>query len=216
MGELNDIALRYGTDKSSAGHGYCDIYESYFSKLRNEKINLLETGIGGFSHEDGKGYDRNDKGGESLKMWAEYFPKGKITGIDIFNKSFLNHGRIWTYQGSQDDAMFLNGIILGIGHPDIIIDDASHINPLTIASFEILFPLLKPGGIYVIEDVHTSYWDNITYKGTKDLKGDSRSSVMNYFKNECDALNLDLPNSGVNPIKAIHFYKKLIVILKHE
>lgn len=204
--ELKPIAQKYATDKTGH-HDYTPIYHSYFKELRGKEITLLEGGIGGYSFPD--------RGGGSLKMWAEYFPKGKIHGFDIYDKSALK-GRFTIHNGSQDDKVFLNSLINHIGAPDIIIDDASHISPLTIETFQILFPRLKSGGIYVVEDCHTSYWeekggDGTDFKGCRDFYADRTSSVMNYFKRSADDLNLD-----TNPylIKSIHFYKEMIICLK--
>jgi hypothetical protein len=66
--------------------------------------------------------------------------------------------------GSQDDPEFLVRTVASIGRPDIVLDDGSHVAEHQKASFETLFPLLKEGGLYVIEDTHTSYWTE-TYNG---------------------------------------------------
>ncbi|WP_138774321.1 class I SAM-dependent methyltransferase [Desulfohalovibrio reitneri] len=97
-------------------------------------------------------------GGSSLRMWRTYFPKARVYGIDIHDKKSHDERRIKTFKGSQVDGDFLDRVIDEIGRPDIIIDDGSHINSHIIGSFEHLFPKMKEGGIYAVEDQQTSYW----------------------------------------------------------
>ncbi len=204
---LNQIALRHGTDKASNVHGYTSVYEKYFEPMRNMPITLLELGIGGYHYPD--------RGGESLKTWADYFHQAQICGIDIYDKSMFNGGRVKTFVCSQVDESGLNQVIQKIGAPDIIIDDASHINPLTIRAFQILWFFLKQGGVYVIEDVHTSYWEAIASDGTDFGGGTHPNTVMNFFKSLADSLHAE--HSGVKDhygIKSIHFYEKMIWIFK--
>lgn len=141
---LEQIAIKYGTDKRcSGGHGYTAFYEKYFEALRNSPINFLELGV---------------REGWSLKMWDEYFPYANIFGIDnnsegLCPESFESKKITFTICSQTDNDALLN-ISNKCGGLDIIVDDASHISNLSINSFEILFPLLKSGGIYVIEDLH--------------------------------------------------------------
>jgi hypothetical protein len=200
---LDQIALRHGTDKSSAHHNYTPIYEKYFSNLRNEPITLLELGHGGYQY-----YDR---GGESAKTWRDYFHKGNIISIDIYPKQPIDG--IQFYQGSQDDPEFLTNLIKT--SPDIIIDDGCHRSPESIKSFEILFPLLKKGGIYCWEDLEASYW-KVASDG-QDFGGgiDNPKSSMNYLKSLTDEINSG--HSGLENrfgITSIHFYQKLVFIHK--
>lgn len=76
-----------------------------------------------------------------------------------------------------------------IGGIDIIIDDGSHINEHVIKSFSILFPLLNMGGIYAIEDLQTSYWDESFghWGGSQDLSAAHTS--MNFLKSLTNGLN---------------------------
>jgi hypothetical protein len=142
--DLSKLARLYGTDKFE--HGYTEIYSIYFEKVKNKKLRILEIGIGG---------GENTKyGGNSLKMWAKYFPKSDIVGIDLYDKSLLDYRRIKTFQGSQSDEKFLSQF----DNLDIIIDDGGHINSEVISSFEILFPKLNNFGFYIIEDIENSYW----------------------------------------------------------
>lgn len=96
-------------------------------------------------------------------MWRDYFQTGTIVGLDWDHVDInATTERIHIYQGDQRDLSILDRI----GHEcapggfDIIIDDASHIGELTEISFWHLFTnWLKPGGLYVIEDWRTGYWD---------------------------------------------------------
>jgi hypothetical protein len=99
------------------------------------------------------------KGG-SLQLWRSYFGEEAIIyGIDI-DESAGNQGvtdaqiRI----GSQSDATFLKSVVSEMGGLDIVIDDGSHLSNDVINTLNVLFPLLSVGGIYIIEDLHTSYW----------------------------------------------------------
>lgn len=202
---LDQIALRTGTDKSSRHHNYTPIYQKYFDHLRNEPIVLLELGHGG--------YQFYDRGGESARMWREYFNKGKIISIDIHLKQPIDG--IDIRLGSQDDSVFLNSLIEEVGRPDIIIDDGCHRSPESVKSFDILFPLLKSGGIYCWEDLEASYW-KVASDG-QDFGGgiDNPRSSMNYLKSLTDEINTG--HSGLENrfgITSIHFYKKIAFIFK--
>lgn len=146
---LTRLAIRYGSDKWGP-HFYTPVYHELFSKLRDRPIRLLEIGVGG--------YDLKTSGGASLVMWADYFPAGRITGIDILEKRLPPHPRITVFQGSQDDAALLKRVCDACGPFDVIIDDGSHVPKHVVASFQHLFPALADGGLYVIEDIQTAFW----------------------------------------------------------
>lgn len=199
---LDDIALRHGADKASNHHGYCEVYSRYFEHLRQEPIVLLELGFGGYHYPD--------RGGAGAKMWAEYFPNATIVTTDIHAKNTIGHNRIFFYQGDQTDGRFFLEVVGRMGRPHIVIDDASHACEPTIKSFEILFPLLQPGGIYVYEDTHCSHWPDHGYGG-----GTHEGTSLNYFKRLTDHLNAQ--HNGMQPrpdIQAIHFWKQQVFILK--
>lgn len=205
---LSIIGRRYITDKVDH-HKYTPHYHHHFQHLRGQDMVLLELGVGGES--------QTTVGGGSLRMWGDYFERGKIYGVDIYDKSFLDEPRIKTFVASQADKQEMTAIIEKIGAPDIIIDDASHINSLTILSFEILFQHLKAGGIYVIEDIESSWWPEHGFGGTRDLLDHNFPSSINFAK----GLLLDLnyryaPVGGVRmyPIASMHFYPNMIVFVK--
>jgi cephalosporin hydroxylase len=208
--DLIMLAKLFGTDKWG-GHWYAAHYQKYFSQWRHKKLNLFEIGVGG--------YDNPNFGGQSLRMWKTYFSKSNIYSIDIHDKKNLQENRIKIFQGSQDDPAFLKRVVGSMeGGVDIIIDDGSHINSHIIKSFEILFPLLNDGGIYVVEDVQTSYWPGLG-GNSEDLT--NSNTAMNYFKKIVDGLNYrELIRPGYMPtyfdqnICAIYFLHNMIFIFK--
>nr|WP_234892762.1 class I SAM-dependent methyltransferase [Sinorhizobium meliloti] len=86
-------------------------------------------------------------------MWASYFEEAQIVGVDIDPSADLEYGdRITAVIGDQTRRSVLDKALKLLPSVDIIIDDGAHINNLTVATFEYLWPRLRPGGIYVIED----------------------------------------------------------------
>jgi len=139
---LNEIGLSHGTDKASNGHNYLKYYEQHFASMRYKPVSLLEIGIW--------------EGG-SLKMWEEYFPDGKIFGIDIDEKIQYDSTRIKTLVADQGDSNQLRAILGDDTDLDIVIDDGSHEGLHQLISFNTIFPILKPGALYCIEDLLCTY-----------------------------------------------------------
>jgi hypothetical protein len=209
---LDEIALRHGTDKSSAHHGYTKIYEKYFEPIRDAVFVLLELGTGA--------YWKKDDGFQGAKTWADYFQNALIATIDIYEKTPpTSHPGIQFFQGSQDDKDFLYRVIEKTSEPSIIIDDASHINTLTIESFLHLFDKLKPGGMYIVEDIESSWWeiasDGTDFKGCSDEGDMYANTTVNWFRLLINDVNRKaLPAGLYYKIEAIHFHKNMIVIQK--
>ncbi len=141
---LDEIAIKFNTDKSSKGHFYTKCYENHFKDISKKELKILEIGI---------------QNGFSLKTWKEYFENSQIFGIDLTDMSNLNEDRITTLVCNQRDVSGLKNINDSHGPFDIIIDDGSHRSDDIRISFNCLFPLLKEGGYYVVEDLHTTYWE---------------------------------------------------------
>jgi hypothetical protein len=217
-------------------HLFGQRYQLHFAPLRTKKLKILEIGIGGVEVGVSGGYaDDPYSGGESLRMWKNYFPNSMIYGIDIIDKTALESDRIKIFQGSQDDEVFLKKVVEQTGKLDIIIDDGSHHNDHVIKTFKVLFPELNDGGIYIIEDTHTSYipsyenWSKFSddnqppewsqYGGSLDLY--DPKTMMNFFKRLVDCLSHQeffnpgyLPNYFDKHILGIHFYRNQIFIYK--
>jgi hypothetical protein len=175
---LEALAERYHSDKGE--HGYGVFYEDLLAKRRLEPLKVLELGVGGFDRPDDPAW-----GGGSLRMWKHYLPHASIWGLDTLDKSGVAEDRITIVRGSQVDADLLHQLSSGVGPFDLIVDDASHIPALTVRSFEILFPMLAPGGVYIIEDLCTSYWP--LWGGR--LRRRATGTTMDLVKQRLDGLN---------------------------
>lgn len=182
---------------------YFNLYEKYFSHFKNRPIKIMEIGI---------------QNGGSLKMWKNYFNSdSKIIGIDIdVNCKHHAEDNIDVHIGDQNDISFLNKLVEIYQNFDIIIDDGSHINEHQINTFNYLFPFVNNGGIYLIEDTHTSYWSS--YNGGYKKE----SSIIEYSKNLIDQLNAYFskddrlkPNYYTDNIGSICFHDSMIVFEKN-
>lgn len=127
-------------------HHYLPLYDRYFAKYRNRPVRFLEIGVA--------------KGG-SLQLWRNYFGgDALIYGIDIDPNCAVFDGQAGHVRiGSQDDPEFLSGVIDEMGGVDVVLDDGSHEMAHIAASYRVLFPRLTVGGLYMIEDLHTAFWD---------------------------------------------------------
>lgn len=139
---INTLAKKCGTDKFE--QGYMKYYAEYFDCLRERPIRLLEIGI---------------QSGSSLRFWERYFLNARIWGLDI-DASCKEHetDKTKVIIGDQENHAFLREVIdASGGNYDIVIDDGGHLISQQKTSFKVLFDSLKNGGIYVIEDLQTSY-----------------------------------------------------------
>jgi cephalosporin hydroxylase len=206
--DLPRLATHFGTDKWGA-HRYAQHYQTHLQHLRTKPVAILEIGIGGYS--------RAGQGGASLRMWKHFFPAGRIVGLDLRDKSFVEEDRIRSYRGDQTDADLLRRIVAESGPFDVIIDDGSHQPAHIIASFGVLFPLLKDDGIYVVEDTQTSYWPE--WGGSEDIKDESTS--MAFLCRMADGLNYEefvdesyQPSYTDTHVTGLHFYHNLVFVQK--
>lgn len=151
MQTLSEMSSRYPlTDKGpmkadgTPGHNYTEVYERYMSPLRNTPIKLLEIGFGG---------------GDSLKMWSDYFDDVEVYCMDnnlgrISEYGYTHKDNIKIFFGDQSDRESIINAYREMGSPqfDIIIDDGSHLSHHISLTFDALFEMLKPGGVYFVED----------------------------------------------------------------
>lgn len=192
MLNLHEIAKKYNCDKLDLG--YTKHYEKKFESIRNNVTKILEIGL--------------NTGGSHL-MWLDYFPNANVYAIDnrivyedkVFDKrtrrdmvmvdgwDIRDKERSFVFRGNQSSVEDLNKFINKNGDEfDIIVDDGGHSMRQQQTSLKILYKYLKSGGIYVIEDLHTSsnQWTEL-YGYTIVEDGDTLSmTLMEDFQNETD------------------------------
>jgi hypothetical protein len=142
MESLKSIFQKFSCDKHGCHH--LDVlYEQLFEARRQEPLNLLEIGV---------------SGGASMRSWYEYLPHATITGIDKAPTCAERaNDRTTIFIGNQSDREFIDRVVKHTGPLDIVIDDGSHKQIDQQTSFEALWPHVKRGGVYVIEDMHCGY-----------------------------------------------------------
>lgn len=157
---LTSLARQYGTDKLS--HGFISCYENAFDPIRTNVKKVLEVGV--FF-------------GSSINMWKDYFPSAVIYGLDHFEglqgngsnfSGFLDYynkckqnpdPRIQLYKVNQSKEEELKQFVNSqtLNSFDVILDDGSHLMHDQQITLGMLWPLVKSGGYFVVEDLHTSF-----------------------------------------------------------
>jgi hypothetical protein len=183
---------------------YFDVYDNHFKRFRNKPVVVVEIGV--FQ-------------GGSLKMWKNYFGKdAQIFGIDIDPRcKDFEEENIKIFIGSQADRGFLRDILKQIPKIDVLIDDGGHMMNQQIITFEEMFDHVKEDGVYLCEDLHTSYWLN--YGGGHKRMG----TFIEYSKDFIDQLNAHHSeesslkvNSFTESVNSIHYYDSMVVIEKKK
>lgn len=203
---MNDLEKYFTENTGKLIHKwkhYFEIYDRHFSRFRGTDVHLVEFGI--------------SQGG-SLQMWKEYFgPNAKIFGIDINpHCQKLEEEQIEVFIGDQEDRKFLKSLREKIPKIDILIDDGGHTMKQQINTYEELFSCIDENGVYLCEDLHTSYWQNWGggYK--------KRNTFIEYSKNFIDYINAwhsVQPNrlsvtEFTKSVHSLHYYDSILVIEK--
>lgn len=173
-------------------------YERHLNEFVGRPITILEIGV-----EDGG----------SLQVWKKYFGANcKVVGIDINPNTMYQEPQIFTECGSQTDINFLQRVIEKHGRPDIIIDDGSHVQTDILKTIPFLFNSLNEGGYYIVEDLHTAYWNS--HEG-------GISSPYNFvtiasrFVHDVNKQFIEEPfTPSLNSLMEISFYNSLIFMRK--
>jgi cephalosporin hydroxylase len=182
---------------------YFDIYHRHFAKFRGKEITVVEFGV--FQ-------------GGSLQMWRDYFgPKAHIVGVDINPQcADMADGQTEIIIGDQEDREFLRALAERLGKIHVVIDDGGHTMQQQINTFEELWPRVTNGGVFLVEDLHTSYIDRYGggYKrpGTfieyaKDLIDQQHA----WHAGKIEELNVD---EYTRSIRGMHVYDSIIAFDK--
>ena len=178
---------------------YFPIYTRHFTPYVGKPISLLEIGV--------------YRGG-SMRMWSRFFgPQARLVGMDIDPVAKAAAGDHYeVVLGDQTDPEALAAVAEQYGPFDVIIDDGGHTMEQQIASVEALFPTaLNEGGVYLVEDCHTSYWPD--YEGGRGRPG----TFMEWAKERLDDINGYHQPDAVHPtwtreLDGVHIYDSVVVL----
>ncbi len=210
-GEFGDLLAKHSGRPIVKWAHYVSIYEDLLSPFKYDRsqvtdpIRLLEIGV--------------SKGG-SLEIWKKYFGEASIIyGIDIDEKCRdISIPGVQIRIGSQVDQEFLSSVLNELGDPQIIIDDGSHHADHLSLTLEMLWPRLQSGGIYIIEDTHTSYWKEY---GGGYLKP---KTIVEFIKDAIDTMHLSYTRKKMplrteflkDSLTSITIYDSIIVLRKSK
>lgn len=215
---MDGLALAAGADKASSFHNYTEVYSRYLAELKDKPLTFLEIGI----------YK-----GASVKFWESYFTQAQLHFIDIdFSRIQYHSTRSHYHCLDQSNMLGLKVFGTTIGGFDVVIDDGGHTMDQQINSFKALFPFVRKGGLYIIEDLHTSYWKSFGGKGTFENPKAGPGTAVEFFKNLVEEVNFGgartkcadfnkIPpeirkslNEYQANIYSIHFYDSVCIIQK--
>jgi hypothetical protein len=185
---------------------YIEIYDSHFSSYRDKEITFLEIGVAD---------------GGSLQMWRKYFgEKALLIGVDVNPEcKKFEEGNTKIIIGSQENEDFLKNLKSSIPIIDILIDDGGHTMKQQNLTFKHLFNHVTENGLYVCEDLHTSYW----YEYGGGLK--KQNTFIEFTKGLIDNIHgwhikkkgkKKILNWLTESIYGLHFYDSIIVIEKRK
>jgi hypothetical protein len=187
--KMNILGSKHNTDKVTH-HGYHRFYGQFIDFISDIKnVGIIEIGMDKLS---------------SLNMWLEYFPNAFIYGVDIGVEDQGDNYKIFKYDQSKiSDLIKLKD---NIKHKIYFInDDGSHIPEHQIISFNYLFKnVLENDGVYIIEDIETSYWTHNSIYGYETKYGyNHKNSLIERFKDIFDYINREyLSSENLNTLKS--------------
>lgn len=199
---LDELGIHYGTDKASTFHDYLRVYATLIPYGR--PVNLLEIGWGD---------------GASMRMWQSYLHvESTIVGVDINEPKEQIPG---VYDVVVDaTSPDVQTLVEHHGPFDFIIDDGSHMSPDVIDTFQLLWPLVKPGGFYIIEDLHVSYhpdwkgWDPTTVERRRS-PGLSSMEVVKRLADDVHHGHAGAgPSTAAARVQSLSFHPGLAIIEK--
>ena len=174
--KLTNFMIISGSDKGIKNKKMYNILPELIEK---KNPTILEIGIGGHS--------AKYSGGKSLQALMFFYRKGKIIGADIIDKTFLDRSNLETVILDQNSISELNKLGKKFKYFDVIIDDGSHFPKHQKKSFEVLFNYLSDGGVYIVEDMRSSYRKG--YEGDPNL---GKGNLVEFFKALSHAPNSEM------------------------
>jgi hypothetical protein len=181
---------------------YFDVYHRHFEKYRGKEVHILEIGI---------------YSGGSLKMWRDYFgPRCHIYGVDIEGACKKYEGdQVKVFIGDQSDRSFWEDFKKQVPKLDIVVDDGGHFPHQQVPTLEALLPHLRPGGVFLCEDVQSSFNELASYANglVHDLNSDA---LLTTDPGDSERRTVVKTTPFQAAIHSIHFYPFVVAIEKRD
>jgi SAM-dependent methyltransferase len=154
---------KQGSDKGRA-HRYTSVYSALFRERYDEALRVFELGLGTNNPDAPSNMGVFGAPGASLRGWRQLFPQALVYGADIDRRILFQEDRIKTFYCDQLSPSSIRELW---EHPelrdgaDIIIEDGLHTLEANLAFLQASLHHLRPGGIYVTEDIpqnHANEW----------------------------------------------------------
>lgn len=216
LSSLREYYIQHKGKISDKWSSYLEIYDRVLSEYREHEISLLEIGV---------------QNGGSIEIWNKYFPHAeRLIGCDINPKCgelVYEQSNINIVVGDAGEVNISRQIRELCSTFDIIIDDGSHVSSDCIKNLFNYYKYVKPGGVYILEDLHCSYWREFE-GGLQESK-----SIINRLKEFVDYPNYEFwghipsnleekqrkvggKNADFRDIESISFFNSMVVIKKSK
>jgi hypothetical protein len=154
---FEELSIKYGSNKHEPAQRYHLFYEELWGERRDQVTAFLEVGLA-LAREYAREGKVNRDVYTSLRIWLDYFPNAEVYGFDRKDFSWIDMPRMTIFRGDQGSEESLSELVAELPPQlDGIVDDGSHIAKHQQLTLEHLFPLVRSGGCYVIEDLHIEF-----------------------------------------------------------
>jgi hypothetical protein len=151
-------------------HVYHVAYDRFLGPFRSRAFSMLEIGLG---------CDMPKGVGASTYVWRRFLHCANLTVLEFNGDCARRHELLVDAMivGDQSNIGDLDRTLAARGPFNVIVDDGGHTMKQQITSLRTLFPSMPPGGIYIIEDLHTSFisrfqdHDTTTHQFLADVAG---------------------------------------------
>jgi hypothetical protein len=219
--QYSDVVLGHQGKTTDKWSGYLPLYDELLGPIRAEPISLLEIGV---------------QNGGSLEIYERFFPHAKkIVGVDVEERcATLKYRteRVSIVIGDAGTMTVKEKVLQHAGEFDVIIDDGSHKSEDIIEAFLLYFPLLRPGGTYVVEDLSCAYWQAWSgglfheqssiafFKTLVDLVNAEHWGIKqgprDLLKHRFPNLRNSIPDDVCNEVFSVSFMNSLAVVTKNS
>ena len=196
--DVTELCWQSHTDKHHGEFPHSEMYDALFYSLKDEPITFLEIGV--------------NKGG-SIAVWEEYFPNATLLATDIKPDCLIRATeRTQVSLVDQFDFFSMRDYADEHGPFDVVIDDGSHYSSHQILTLETLWPYMKPGGLFIIEDTETSYVAEFRRAEGPGL------SCVDYCKGLADTVHQRVADRPAlwKDINTVMFKQDMIVVTKRK